>query len=130
MDGDTAPRADLAAVAVRHDGVLVVDEAHATGVFGPAGAGLAHDLAGRSNLITLHTCGKALGCEGALLCAPRIVTDFLVNRGRPFIFSTAPSPLIAWLVRQAPELVSTHPQPPVAPPAPIHPPHPPPPPHP
>ncbi|MBB5706448.1 8-amino-7-oxononanoate synthase [Sphingopyxis panaciterrulae] len=110
MDGDTAPLADLAAVVDRHDGVLVVDEAHATGAFGPAGAGLAHDLAGRSNLITLHTCGKALGCEGALLCAPRIVTDFLVNRGRPFIFSTAPSPLIAWLVRQALEIVATEPE--------------------
>ena len=106
MDGDRAPLADLAAVADRHDAVLVVDEAHATGVFGPGGAGLAHGLARRDNLITLHTCGKALGCEGALLCAPAIATDFIVNRGRPFIFSTAPSPLMAWLVRQAIEIVA------------------------
>ncbi|WP_374397162.1 8-amino-7-oxononanoate synthase [Sphingopyxis sp.] len=110
MDGDRAPLADLAAVADRHDGVLVIDEAHATGVYGPAGQGLAHDLAGRDNLITLHTCGKALGCEGALVCAPAIVRDFIVNRGRPFIFSTAPSPLMAWLVRQALEIVANEPE--------------------
>jgi 8-amino-7-oxononanoate synthase len=42
-------------------------------------------------VIVLRTCGKALGCEGALVCGPRVVRDFLVNRGRPFIFSTAPS---------------------------------------
>ncbi|MBY4636451.1 8-amino-7-oxononanoate synthase [Sphingopyxis sp. XHP0097] len=110
MDGDRAPLADLAAVADRHDAVLVIDEAHATGVYGPAGQGLAHQYAGRPNVITLHTCGKALGTEGALLCCPAIVRDFLVNRGRPFIFSTAPSPLIAWLVRQALEIVATQPE--------------------
>lgn len=110
MDGDRAPLTDLAAIADRHDAVLVVDEAHATGVYGPAGQGLAHRLAGRANLITLHTCGKALGCEGALLCGPPIVRDFIVNRGRPFIFSTAPSPLMAWLVRQALEIVANEPE--------------------
>ncbi|HKX88033.1 MAG TPA: aminotransferase class I/II-fold pyridoxal phosphate-dependent enzyme, partial [Sphingopyxis sp.] len=110
MDGDKAPLADLAAVADRHDAVLIVDEAHATGVYGPAGQGLAHRLAGRENLVTLHTCGKALGCEGALLCGPHIVRDFIVNRGRPFIFSTAPSPLMAWLVRQALEIVANEPE--------------------
>ena len=110
MDGDRAPLADLAVIADRHDAVLIVDEAHATGVYGPAGQGLAHGLAGRENLITLHTCGKALGCEGALICAPAIVRDFLVNRGRPFIFSTAPSPLMAWLVRQALEIVANEPE--------------------
>lgn len=110
MDGDRAPLAALAAVADRHDAILVVDEAHATGVFGPGGAGLAHGLARRDNLVTLHTCGKALGCEGALLCGPQIVRDFLVNRGRPFIFSTAPAPLIAWLVRQAIEIVANEPE--------------------
>ncbi|NWN13524.1 aminotransferase class I/II-fold pyridoxal phosphate-dependent enzyme, partial [Escherichia coli] len=67
MDGDQAPLDELAALADRHEAVLLVDEAHATGVFGPQGRGLAAGLAGRENLITLHTCGKALGCEGALL---------------------------------------------------------------
>ena len=110
MDGDRAPLAALADVADRHGAVLVVDEAHATGVFGPGGAGLAHALPRRDNLVTLHTCGKALGAEGALLCAPAIACDFLVNRGRPFIFSTAPSPLTAWLVRQAIEIAANQPE--------------------
>jgi len=110
MDGDRAPLDVLAAIADRHDAVLIVDEAHATGVYGPAGQGLAHGLARRDNLITLHTCGKALGCEGALLSGPAIVRDFIVNRGRPFIFSTAPSPLMAWTVRQALEIVASEPE--------------------
>ncbi|MDG2535658.1 8-amino-7-oxononanoate synthase [Sphingomonas sp. HITSZ_GF] len=106
MDGDQAPLADLAALADRHDAILIVDEAHATGVFGAQGRGLAAGLAGRANLITLHTCGKALGCEGALLCGPALVRDFLVNRGRAFIFSTAPSPLMAAAVGAALELIA------------------------
>jgi len=106
MDGDQAPLADLAALADRHDAILIVDEAHATGVFRPDGRGLAAELAGRENLITLHTCGKALGCEGALLCGPRVVRDFLVNRGRAFIFSTAPSPLMAVAVEAALGLIA------------------------
>jgi 8-amino-7-oxononanoate synthase len=108
MDGDRAPLADLAQVAARHDAILLIDEAHATGVFGTGGRGLAEALAGQPNVITLHTCGKALGCEGALLCGPRVAIDFLVNRGRPFIFSTAPSPLVAHMVRKAFGLVASH----------------------
>ena len=101
MDGDCAPLDDLAAVAARHDAVLLLDEAHATGVFGPDGRGLAAHLDGQDNVISLRTCGKAMGCEGALVCAPAVVADFLINRGRGFIFSTAPSPLMAAAVRAA-----------------------------
>ena len=101
MEGDKAPLADLLALADQHDGVLVVDEAHATGVFGNEGRGLAEALEGRENVVTIRTCGKALGCEGALVCGARTVSDFLINRGRGFIFSTAPSPLMASAVRAA-----------------------------
>jgi 8-amino-7-oxononanoate synthase len=101
MDGDQAPLDDLMALADRHEAVLLIDEAHATGLFGPDGRGLAHRLDGRDNVIALRTCGKALGCEGALICAPAVVADFLVNRGRGFIFSTAPSPLMAAATRAA-----------------------------
>ncbi len=111
MDGDMAPLDDLMSIADAHDAVLLVDEAHATGVFGPDGRGLAAHLEGRANLITLRTLGKALGVEGALVCCPSVVADFLVNRGRGFIYSTAPSPLVAALaqaslslMRGAPEL--------------------------
>lgn len=101
MDGDIAPLDALIEIADRHDAVLLLDEAHATGVFGPGGRGLAADIAGRDNVIALRTCGKALGCEGALVCGSATVTDFLVNRGRGFIFSTAPSPLMAAVTRVA-----------------------------
>lgn len=101
MDGDRAPLDALAAVAARHDAMLLIDEAHATGVFGPGGRGLAAHLAGAANVVLLKTFGKALGCEGALICGPAIVRDFLVARARPFIFSTAPSPLMAAVARES-----------------------------
>jgi 8-amino-7-oxononanoate synthase len=110
MDGDQAPLADLIAVARRHDGFLVVDEAHATGVLGPDGRGLAHTLEGAPDVISLHTCGKALGSSGALVLAPRAIRDFLINRARPFIYATAPSPLMAAAVRAALDLVCTSPE--------------------
>lgn len=109
MDGDKAPLDDLAAVAERHDATMLIDEAHATGVFGPEGRGLAAHLEGRDDTISLRTCGKALGCEGALLLGPRVMRDFLVNRGRAFIFSTAPSPLIAAAVREALRVLADEP---------------------
>ncbi len=102
MDGDFAPLAELSALAGEHGAVLVVDEAHATGVFGPGGRGLLASLDDRGpNTITLHTCGKALGVEGALLVGPSVMREFLINRARGFIFSTAPSPLMAAVVREA-----------------------------
>ena len=110
MDGDRAPLDDLAAIAGRHDGILVIDEAHATGVYGPDGRGLGAWLEGRANVISLHTCGKALGASGALLCGPRILRDFMVNHSRPFIFSTAPSPVIAASVRAALQLCKEQPR--------------------
>ncbi len=101
MDGDSPDLAALVAITDRHDATLVVDEAHATGVLGPDGRGLTAAFEGRDNIITLHTCGKALGTSGGFVLAPRIVRDFLVNRARPFIFATAPSPLIAAVTRSA-----------------------------
>lgn len=109
MDGDMADVAAMARIAERHGAIMLIDEAHATGVFGPDGRGLAADFDGRPDTIVLRTCGKALGCEGALVLAPRIVRDFLVNRGRPFIFSTAPSPLIAAAVREALRMLADEP---------------------
>ncbi|HEY6917165.1 MAG TPA: 8-amino-7-oxononanoate synthase [Allosphingosinicella sp.] len=95
MEGDRAPVDALAALAGAEDAWLLIDEAHATGVHGPAGRGLAAALEGADNAVTLHTCGKAMGVEGAIVTGPRAIADFLVNRARPFIFSTAPSPLMA-----------------------------------
>ena len=101
MDGDGPDLAELEALAIDRGAVLVIDEAHATGVLGPQGRGRAAFLEGRDNVVTIHTCGKALGTAGAFVCAPQVLTDFLVNRGRPFIFATAPSPLIAAVTQAA-----------------------------
>lgn len=106
MDGDCAPLAALADLARKHEGVLVVDEAHATGVFGPGGRGFAAELEGRGNMVALHTCGKALGLSGALLSLPAILADYLTNRARGFIYSTAPSPLMAAAMREALRIVT------------------------
>lgn len=101
MDGDRAPLGELVALAHRHDAMLLLDEAHATGVHGDQGRGLGARYEGAPNIISLHTCGKGLGAAGALVCLPRLYRDFMVNRGRAFIYSTAPSPLMAAVVRAA-----------------------------
>jgi len=67
---------------------------------GPAGVGWRMGW-GRDNVLTLHTCGKALGLSGALVCLPRVLREFLINRCRNFIFATAPSPLLAATIRAA-----------------------------
>lgn len=110
MDGDKAPLAELAALADREQAFLLIDDAHAVGVFGRDGRGLADGLDGRENVVVLRTCGKALGCEGALVCCPRVIADLLVNKGRGFIFSTAPSPLAAAAVRASLTLVRAQPE--------------------
>ncbi|WOS61879.1 8-amino-7-oxononanoate synthase [Sinorhizobium fredii] len=110
MDGDRAPLVELAGLAEQHDGFLVIDEAHATGVFGPGGRGFSAALEGRENVVVLHTCGKALGVSGALLGASGVLCDYLVNRARGFIYSTAPSPLTAAAVREALRIAADEPQ--------------------
>jgi 8-amino-7-oxononanoate synthase len=110
MDGDRAPLAELASLANTHDAFLIVDEAHATGVFGPGGRGLSANLEAGDYLIVLHTCGKALGVCGALLSASAVICNYLVNRARGFIYSTAPSPLMAAAVREALRVLADEPK--------------------
>ena len=95
MEGDRAPLAELKVLAERSGAFLLIDEAHATGVFGPDGRGLAAELEGSEHVLVLHTGGKALGVSGAIVTGPSILCDFLINRARPFIFATAPPPLVA-----------------------------------
>ena len=109
MDGDFAPLKELVAMADRYDAFLMVDEAHATGVYGELGRGLTATYEGRENLVVVHTCGKALGAAGALVTATRVLRDFMVNRCRPFIFATAPSPLTAVAVQEALSLLQQEP---------------------
>ncbi len=110
MDGDTAPLEALARIANRNDAMLVIDEAHATGIYGPNGRGLGTTLEGGENVVALHTCGKALGASGALLTLPTVLRDYMVNRARAFIYATAPSPLNAAIARAALKLVHNEPE--------------------
>ncbi|HVT18777.1 MAG TPA: 8-amino-7-oxononanoate synthase [Thermoanaerobaculia bacterium] len=96
MDGDAAPLDRYAALAERHGAELIVDEAHASGLFGEArGSGLCelHGLE-RRVAATVSTLGKALGLAGACVAGPRVLVEYLVNRCRSFVFTTAPPPLL------------------------------------
>ncbi|MET4235730.1 8-amino-7-oxononanoate synthase [Bradyrhizobium sp. LA6.10] len=101
MDSDLGPLEDLLTIADRHDAFLVVGEAHASGVCSEQGRGLTAPYEGRTNLLAVHRCGKALGAAGALVTASGVLRDFLIKCCCPFIFATAPSPLMALAVREA-----------------------------
>jgi 8-amino-7-oxononanoate synthase len=91
MDGDAAPLREIAALKAKYGAWLLVDEAHAVGVLGPQGRGLAAEL-GVNQQVDLHlgTLSKAFGLSGGYLAASRQVIDLLINRARSFIYSTAP----------------------------------------
>jgi 8-amino-7-oxononanoate synthase len=96
MDGDVADLRVMQELAERYGASLVVDEAHATAVHGPCGAGMVAEarLAGEV-FATVHTCGKALASAGAFVCGTRVLREFLVNHARMLIFSTALPPYMA-----------------------------------
>ena len=94
MDGDICPLAEIMEIATANHAILIVDEAHATGVLGERGKGLTSAHARTPNLITVHTCGKALGAAGAFVAGERAVIDYLINRARAFIYTTALPPII------------------------------------
>jgi 8-amino-7-oxononanoate synthase len=96
MDGDAAPLREIVALKEKYNAWLMVDEAHATGLFGANGRGLADELGiGNQIEVQMGTLGKALGASGGYICGSRALIDFLINRARSFIFSTAPVPAAA-----------------------------------
>lgn len=99
MDGDVTDISEILNI-MDENIFLLVDEAHATGIFGQNGKGFAYNFK-HKNLITLHTCSKALGVSGALICASEIIIEYMINKSRPFIFTTAESPIIAVAVKEA-----------------------------
>lgn len=105
MEGDVAPLDAILRLATAYGAALLVDEAHATGVMGPQGRGVAAALGiQRKLLAVVHTCGKALATAGAFVCCGRQLKDFLINRARTFVFSTAMPPYFAGQIRAAMEL--------------------------
>jgi len=110
MDGDLAPLPALLELARRHGARLMIDEAHATGALGPGGRGsvAAAGLSGEVDVV-VGTLGKALGSYGAYVCAAPELVDLLLNRARPFIFSTAPPPPSVGAAAAALELLEAEP---------------------
>ncbi|KND59817.1 8-amino-7-oxononanoate synthase [Candidatus Burkholderia verschuerenii] len=96
MDGDIAPLARLVELAERYGAWLVVDDAHGFGVLGPQGHGaLAHYALRSKHLVYVGTFGKAAGVSGAFVAADATVVEWLIQRARPYIFTTASTPAVA-----------------------------------
>ncbi len=105
MDGDRAPLPEYAALCRAASAELIVDEAHAIGVYGECGRGLAGDA-----FLTINTAGKALGVSGAFVAGPADAIEYLIQRARPFIFSTAPPPAIAAALEASLEVIADEPE--------------------
>jgi 8-amino-7-oxononanoate synthase len=111
MDGDVAPLAEVAAIAEGHGAMLMIDEAHATGVFGATGRGLAEAI-GVCDAVDVHvgTLSKALGCAGGFVTGSRRLIDWLFNRARAYVFSTAPPDAACAAACAALDIVREEPQ--------------------
>jgi 8-amino-7-oxononanoate synthase len=96
MDGDFAPLESYAELCRETHTVLIVDEAHAVGIYGRSGSGwIEHTRSGDAVFLSVDTAGKALGVSGAFVSGPAWARDYLIQRARPFMFSTAPPPCVA-----------------------------------
>jgi 8-amino-7-oxononanoate synthase len=108
MDGDIAPLARLLELAERYGAWLVVDDAHGFGVLGPQGRGALAQAALRSpHLVYVGTLGKAAGVAGAFVAAHETVIEWLVQRARPYIFTTASPPAVAHAVSASVALIAS-----------------------
>lgn len=112
MDGDIAPLPDIVRLAEQYNAFVMVDDAHASGVLGKNGAGTAShfDLYGRVD-IQLGTLSKALGVIGGYIAGSALLKDWLINRGRPYLFSTAHPPMVAAALIAALDIMENDPEP-------------------
>jgi 8-amino-7-oxononanoate synthase len=110
MDGDIAPLADYARLCRTAGATLIVDEAHAVGVYGARASGLIEVAQVDANaLVSINTAGKALGVSGAFAAGPAWAIEYLIQRARPFIFSTAPPPALAAALEASLEIIAAEP---------------------
>lgn len=111
MDGDFAPLADYAALCRSTGATLIVDEAHAVGVYGANGSGFL-EAAGvdHDHLVSINTAGKALGVSGAFVAGPRWAIEYLIQKARPFVFSTAPPPALAEALDASLDVIASEPE--------------------
>lgn len=112
MDGDIAPMPDIVALAEKHDAIVMIDDAHGSGVLGENGAGTTSHfgLYGRVD-IQLGTLSKALGVIGGYIAGSSLLKDWLINRGRPYLFSTAHPPMVAAALIAALDVMENDPEP-------------------
>ena len=111
MDGDFAPLAEYAALCRSAGASLIVDEAHAVGIYGARGSGLVEASGvGEDVLLSINTAGKALGVSGAFVAGPAWAIDYLIQRARPFVFSTAPPPALAEALDASLTVIATEPE--------------------
>ncbi len=109
MDGDLAPVRDLVQLKNRYGAWLMLDEAHATGLYGEDRRGIAEEMGVADGVeVQLGTLGKALGAAGGYICGSQALIDLLVNRARSFIFSTAPVPAQLAAAKRGVELVQSN----------------------
>jgi glycine C-acetyltransferase len=110
MDGDIAPLPDLVEVAERRGAIMMIDDAHASGVLGKGGAGTVDHfgLHGRVD-IQVGTLSKAIGVLGGFIAGPRALIEWLVNRGRPFLFSTSAPPAVVAACIEALDIIADEP---------------------
>lgn len=112
MEGDLAPLPELIRVARKRGAMIVIDDAHATGVLGQSGGGGLEHFGIRADRVTavMGTLGKALGSSGAFVAGRRVLIDYLINQARAFIFTTAPAPAVAGAALEAIRIMKEEPE--------------------
>ena len=110
MDGDVPPLVEYAALCREHGATLIVDEAHAVGIYGTRGSGLLEEYGVDGDAcISINTAGKALGISGAFVAGPAWAIDYLIQRARPFIFTTASPPSVAAAIGASLDVIAAEP---------------------
>jgi 8-amino-7-oxononanoate synthase len=110
MDGDVPPLAEYADLCRQNGATLIVDEAHAVGIYGTRGSGLLEAQGiDTANCVSINTAGKAIGVSGAFVAGPAWAIDYLIQRARPFIFSTAAPPALAAAIDASLDVIGAEP---------------------